>query len=188
MTTPVLWAGFREPRGPISLGTELPPRNTDIKNRLQVKDENSFCCRFQGTWLCLWELSSPKNTDVKKCTEVKKDKNCWPLGFRERGGSVSLGTVIGNSGGMAGERERAEEGKRRARLSHHRPSSRVSLSLSGVLLLLDWPMSASDTVDGGVRRRGMQRAIFCHIDFGEEAAQIRTKVKDCWSFHTRRRE
>jgi len=72
MTTPVLWAGFREPRGPISLGTELPTRNTDIKKRLQVKDENSICFRFQGTWICLWELSSPKNTDVKKCTEVKK--------------------------------------------------------------------------------------------------------------------
>jgi hypothetical protein len=72
MTTPVLWAGFREPRGPISLGTELPPRNTDIKKRLQVKDENSFSFRFQGTWICLWELSSPTNTDVKKCMEVKR--------------------------------------------------------------------------------------------------------------------
>lgn len=66
MTTPVLWAGFREPRGPISLGTELPPRNTDIKKRLQVKDENSFCFRFQGTWICHWELSYPRHMDVKQ--------------------------------------------------------------------------------------------------------------------------
>jgi hypothetical protein len=79
MTTPVLWAGFREPRGPISLGTELPPRTTDIKKRLQVKDENSFCFRFQGTWA----MSLGTELPLKKhgCKEMHGSKKIRTVGL-----------------------------------------------------------------------------------------------------------